>query len=632
MKLQDAKLAWLPPEIPRSVDWIPANVRTPAGSEFDGFLDYDLAPHTRGVYEAFDDPTIREIHLCWATRNMKTTTFISLAIFAAVHCPRPMAFGSCDEMSVDRTIDEQIYPMLESCAATRSQLLPPAKRGRDSIRLDRCRIRKAFGGSKASVAGYPACYVFLNEVDKWPQKKSSEADTVRGFRQRAKGYPFESKVMTESTPGELETSRIWSVVTSPNTDVRRFWVPCPHCREYQTLVFEQIKWEKNHGKSEVLLAERTAWYECAHCKKKILNEDRPAMMRGGKWLSDGQTIDQAGKIHGSPKVVSPIVAFAYLGTEYSLLVSGWGTQAAAFLECGHDPEKLRDFTNSNRALPWDPKPVKIEANQLAELLGSEEPRGRAPAWSVFLTQGVDVQEGGELFKWHTVAWGLHGRAAVIDWGYCVGLEEIENRLLRGTSPHADGGLPLRPIFTLVDSGDGNVTEAVYALCRRMSASGVRVLPCKGSSTSGFPEAYKLSNLEEDDRPGNRRRKIHAGGVALCVVNTERSQQWLERQLSGLTRDQEDRLTIPAEAMLDFEYLDELANECKTHGRWIKRGPNDFRDALRYAWAAANMVTNHGKYWDRLPERKQSGSARGEHASRERKANPFTTGGGREWHG
>lgn len=628
MKLQDAKLAWLPPEIPRSVDWIPANVRTPAGSEFDGFLDYDLAPHTRGVYEAFDDPNIREIYLCWATRNMKTTTLISLAIFAAVHCPRPMAFGSCDEMSIDRTIDEQIFPMLERCEATRRQLPPVAKRSRDCVRLDRCRIRKAFGGSKASVAGYPACYVFLNEVDKWPQRKSSEADTVRGFRQRAKGYPFESKILAESTPGEMETSRIWSVVTSPNADVRRFYVPCPHCREYQTLVFEQIKWEKNHGKSEVLLAERTAWYECLHCRKKIQNEDRPAMMRSGKWLSDGQTIDQAGKIHGSPKVVSPIVAFAYLGTEYSLLISGWGQQAAAFLECGHDPEKLRDFTNSNRALPWDPKPTKVEPNQIADTLGSAaDTRGRAPEWAVFLTQGVDVQEGGELFKWQTVAWGLFGRCAVVDWGYCVGVDAIEAHLTRSLTPHADGGPPLRPLYSLVDSGDGNVTEAVYSLCRRLAANGVRAIPCKGSSRE-FPEAFRLSKLDDDS--GNRRRKIFAGGVALCLVNSERSQQWLERHLNGSTKEHPDRLTIPAEAMLDFDLLDELANECKTHGRWIKRGPNDFRDCLRYAWAAANIVTNHGKFWDRLPERKPVSVAGESSPARERKQNPFTTGGGREW--
>lgn len=610
-------------------------MRTPAGSEYDGLFDFDLAPHTRGVLEAWDDPFVREIHLCWATRNMKTTTFISLMIFAAVNMPRPMAFGSCDEMSIDRTIDEQIYPMLEACEPTRLQLPPPAKRGRDSIRLDRCRIRKAFGGSKSSVAGYPACYVFLNEVDKWPHRKSSEADTVRGFRQRAKGYPFESKILTESTPGEIESSRIWSIVRSENTDLRRYWVPCPHCRTYQTLVFEQVKWAKNaKGKSDLLLAEQTAWYECLHCQKKILNEDRPLMMRRGKWISEGQSIDTAGKITGTPKIRSPIVAFAYLGTEYSLLISGWGQQAADFLQCGRDPEKLRDFMNSNRALPWDPKPVKLNVHELAARLGSPETRGRAPAWSAFLTQGVDVQEGGDIFKWQTSAWGRHGRGGLLDWGTLRGFDELERHLAEARYPHADGGNPVSPKATFIDSGDGNVTEEVYAFCRRMCARGVRCFPCKGSSTSGFPAAFKTSAIEEDERPGSRGKKIQSGGVMLFLVNTDRSQRWLQKHLEA-DPDPTDvaRYTIPEEAQLDFELLDELLNEFRVDGRWQKRGCNDFRDCTRYAWAAANLITNHGKYWDVLPDRRPSATVAESAPAGERREsskNPFTNGGGRAW--
>ncbi len=632
MLLDDVRTAWLPPDIPKAVDWIPAHVRMPSGSETEGLFDFGIAPHTRGVLEAWDDPTVREIHLCWATRNMKTTTFIALMIFAAANTPRPMAYGSVDEKTVDLEIDDKIYPMLEACDVTRPQLLPAAKRGRDSIKLTRCRIRKAFSGSKASVAGYPACYVFMNEVDKWTRKKSSEADAVRGFRQRTKGYPYDSKVCCESTPGDVDTSRMWSIVRSAQTDVRRYHVPCPHCGEFQTLVFGQIKWEKtDEGNSDSLLAEKTAWYECLHCRKKIDNEDRPQMMRGGRWVSDGQQIDRQGRISGKKKVESPRVAFAYLGTEYSLLVPGWGWQAAEFLQCGNDPEKLRDFRNSNQALPWDPKPVKMEPHELGERLCTDDSKDVCPDWSIFLTRGVDVQEGGNVFKWKVSAWGPGGRGATVAWGVCSSESELEIRLSQDIFPHADGGKPLKPVLTLIDSGDGNCTEEVYDLCRRMSLRGIRCMPCKGSSKSTFPEAFKLSNLEEDEKPGSKRRKVYAGGIVLVVVNTERSQSWLQKQLDGtITADQPTFYSLPDDARLDIPFLDELLNEFKKDGKWTKRGPNDFRDATRYAWAAAMFVTNQGQLWNQLPQRTRAGEIQTAPERRDSKRNIFTEGGGREW--
>lgn len=638
MSLNDVRSAWLPPPVIRSVDWVPQHVRTTSGGEYDGLYNFDIAPHTRHVYELFDDDYVREIYLDWGTRGMKTSTMIGCLIAAAALCPRPAAFGSADEMSVDRTIDELIYPTIENCEPLADQLPPPHQRSRDMIRLRKMRVRKAYGGSKASVAGYPACYIFVNEVDKWPIRKSSEADAVEGFRQRAKGYPFESKVILESTPGELETSRIWRLLTAPTTNRKQYWVPCPRCGEYQLLVFDRdhVIWDKDSkGKSDMLIAQQTAWYRCEHCHGRIENEDRPEMMRAGLWLSDGQKIDNKGRVTGKPKVESPYVGLGPLSTLYSLLISGWGQVAADFLRCGKDPEKLRDFQNSTLALPWNPKPVSIEPDELATRLGSDEKRGICPPWSIFLTAGVDVQENGDVFKWWISAWGHGGRGAEIAHGIAHGEEELKT-VLKSQFPHADGGGTLRCLSAFIDSGDGNVMNDVYDLCRRFSFEGLRCLPSKGSSTSGFPLAVRKKPLDEDGHPIKPNSKIKGGGIVLIEINTERSQQWIEKHIKGrCAGDAPDRYTICQESMLDFEMLAELANETKYQGRWQKTGDNDFRDAARYAWAVAMMITNDGKLWYTLPARPQPGqSAAGETKSerreRRRNSNSLTKGGGRQW--
>jgi len=126
------KPLWKPPEKVYAEDWIPNNVKTPKGSEYEGYCNYKLAPHTREVFRAFDDDDIREIYLIWATRSAKTTTTVALMMHAAVNRPKPMAFGSCDEPSTERTVEEMIYPMIENCAATVDLVPPVGKRPADS--------------------------------------------------------------------------------------------------------------------------------------------------------------------------------------------------------------------------------------------------------------------------------------------------------------------------------------------------------------------------------------------------------------------------------------------------------------------------------------------------------------------
>lgn len=585
--------AWRPPVRPRATEWIPKHVWMPKGGEYEGLFDFDLAPHTRGVLEAWDDEAIREITLVWATRNMKTTTLIALMLCAAANYPAPMGYGSCDEMSVDRSIDEQIYPMLERCEATNVKLPPPAKRGRDNIKLIDCRIRKAFGGSPASVAGWPAKYVFINEADKWPRRITSEADSMRSFGQRVKGFPFDSKVIKESTPGDLLTSRVWPDLTSETTDQRRFYVQCPHCGNFQTLDFGDadsphgIKWDKpKSGKAGPDYVRDHAYYRCPFKGCRIHNVDRATLMRSGIWLSEGQRINRQAKITGKRKVSSPHVGFGPLGSEYSLLVSGWGQIAYEFLDCGNDPAKLKNFTTQTRALPWDPRPKQVKPNELADRLCTSDHIGTCPEWAVFLTRGCDVQDNGNTIVSWVTAWGPKGRSAMIDRQVCHSQEEYKNLHRTALYRHADGGPHMPVLITLIDSGDGNVSDDVYRLCRELP----HCYPCKGASTK-LEKAFKPVDLYDSN----------GIPVKLIFVHSDRSQGWIESHVRGYARSA--RFTLPLEARFDADLLDQLLAEVKIGNVWTKTGVQDYRDAARYSWAGAMMVTDDGALFDFMEPRK-----------------------------
>lgn len=565
---------------------------------------------------------------------MKTSTMISLMIFASVFTPRPMVWGGPDEESVNSDFTEKHYPMLERCEATKWQLQPKSRRGTKAILLKRCRVRKAYSGGKATVAGFPACYVFVTEADKWTKNKSTEADNFQNIRERCKGYPLESKEIIEGTPSTVIDSRVWKLVTDPTTDQRLLYVPCPHCGEFQVLVRGSkntpygLKFEsRTNGKRDVARAMRTAYYECRHCHGKILDHHRHEMMRRCKWLSKGQSIDKHGKITGKREVESPVVALGPCSSLYSLWF-GWGQAAKEIVQAGNNREEIKKNTNSFWAEAFDPKPQSVEPHEVAKRLVDPSTTWQiVPEWGIFLTRGVDVQDDGKTFEWVISAWGPGGRGHEIEHGTTHGVEEFQKLCRAQVYQHADGGRPLPVLLTMIDSGDATVS--VYELCRNWKGGG-SCLPVKGSSTSDFAETFRQSRMDEDGEPVSGRQKVKRGGLVLIIVNTERSELWIEGHVTGGHQDTEvARYTITPEAALDIGYLTELANGYKDDkGNWKKHGVNDKRDATRYSWIGECYITNHGKHRNCLPARPTLAQRTAATQQRTKKPNPYTEGTGR----
>lgn len=603
--------AWSPPPQVCSREWIGRHVLMPEGTETPGPIDFDAFPHVPEVFDTLDQPHVRRVVLCWAARLGKTMSGIAYLTCKAKTSPRPMLFGSSNEDRADDTIQSQIYPLLEACHQTRDMLLPPHLRNKKRIEIGRCRIRRAYSGSANTMAGFPACYGLASEVSKWSKAASTEADPVLLFSERFKLFPFESKQIFESTPGLKGKCNITALMSRPGTDVRKRHVPCPHCKEYQVLVWGSkddpdgpgVKWDKlPNGRSDVDLAEASAYYQCKNgCR--IENSDRAEMMRAGVWLSGGQTVTRRGKVKGK-RPDSSAVAFGPLSTLYSLVISGWGQLAREFLEAVNDPDReaLRSFINSVLAEVWDPTPIAVAPHELADRLCSDEPSGRVPVWGRFVTIGCDVQDGGRIFKWVATAWGDGGPGMEIDHGTCETFDQFRP-IHRRDWPHADGGKPCLSKLTLVDSGAE--TETVYQLCRTER----RMFPCKGANHP-FPTEYRDKTLS----PEQRRNDYAVGDVRLIEINTDWTQRWLERHIAGRVSDNEPRFWLSADCALDLDFLDELLNERSVEEfdkngylirKWVRRvthQPNDFRDALRYAKTAASILTAGGRRWDSLPQR------------------------------
>ncbi len=630
---QEISSAWQVPKAESAVDWVPENIIIPAETETPGPFDLDTFPHVIGVLQAVDDPMIREIYLPWAARLGKTMTALSAMIFLSQTAPRPGMLARENEEKIDDLIENQLYPLLEASPVTSGQLKPTHKRNikKRGVELAECRFRRVFSGSPGTMAGFPACYALASEVSKWSKRKSSEADPLFLFTKRGLLFPFDPKYIFESTPGEKGRCNITDLSHRQGVTILRRYVQCPHCGRYQLLTFGRkgeegpgIKWDRDRaGRSDPRIAEETAFYQCAFgCR--IENIDRPSLIRNGIWSTTPAKACDAGDKVLPARRKKPVDAFSSrselsskvsfgdpdpengtgnMGSLYSLAIGGWGQLAREFLDAQNKPEALRDFTNSIRGLVWDSRPVVVKPHDLADRLCDPEITSAvAPLWAKIITIGVDVQANAERFEWVATAWGDGGIGAEIDHGEAYSWDELTKNVIRHEWSHSDGGAPLASVMTLVDSGDE--TEIVYGLCRGER----KVLPCKGMS-SPFGTEYRKVIL----RPENRRNKNARGDVTLVEINTHMTNSWLQRHIEGTNPPEIADFVLSSGSAIDIDFLDQLLNEQKVHDvdangyevtKWIKvtSGPNDKRDALRYAKVAASVVTNNGKNWHRLPDR------------------------------
>jgi hypothetical protein len=608
---QSVAIGWKQRKPESPLTWLPKNIRFPEGWETTRF-DFDDAPHVRGVIElGILNPDVRHIILVWATRLCKTTTVEGLAAWKACEDPVPMAALFPDNEQLDQ-VDDHLYEMFENCAVLAPQLPPRHERNKKVIRLANCRIRLASGGKKSSVSGYPARWIFKFERDKIGTRKSSEADPDKRIDSRASGFRRDVKIIGEGTPAKRSVSRAAKDLESPDNQKATFWVRCPICKKFQTLTHDNIEWEKSEtGHSEPARAEATAWYKCGHNGCRIENHHRRAMMQTGKWVIEGQTIDDKGNVKGSPAVDSDTIVFGPLSKLYSLLISGWGVIASALVKARHayalgNEELIEKLYSEDLAIPWDPLRRKVRTHDLANRFKADdhEARGVIPEWASFLTFTNDVGmiQSEHVFYGMVTAWGEQARGAVIDWGIWTSIDLFLSEWRAASYQTADGKtIALWGQPASIDAG--TYQEEICALVRGIK----NCYPSKGDTkrNSGNGELYYPGFQRVGLSPRQLELKRKAAQYDLLWIGSQATQQWRVALIEGrIKQTTPGFVSLPADVLEAWEdhedFLDELTADQYIEGRWVGEN-NEFGDCLRYARALAECVTKNGTRWGKIPK-------------------------------
>jgi len=449
-----------PPKLTIS-QWADSYRRLSAESSAEaGVWDTARAEYQRGIMDAINDPTVREVVVMTSAQIGKTELLNNIVGYHISQDPSPI-------LVVQPTLDmaqtwskDRLAPMLRDTPALQGLVKDP--RARDSGNTT---LHKVFAGghitacganSPSSLASRPIRVVLLDEVDRYPVSAGSEGDPVLLAKKRAATF-WNRKIVLVSTPTNKGASRIETAYE--DSDQRRYFVTCPHCETKQTLKWSNVRWEEDKPE--------TACYVCEDCGVEWDEADRLRAVRGGYW-----------KAHNDFKGVA--------GFTLSTLYSPWTTLADGvrdFLEAKKQPATLRVWVNTYLGESWEEQGEAVDDHDLAQ---QREEWDALPREVLILTAGVDVQD--DRLEVEVVGWGLSEESWSVHYQIIYGdpaspkvWEELDAVLARKWEH--ESGKELIPAATCVDSG-GHHTQAVYRYCK--AREGKRVFAIKGVGGDGRP--------------------------------------------------------------------------------------------------------------------------------------------------
>jgi phage terminase large subunit GpA-like protein len=376
-------------------------------------------------------------------------------------------------------------PMRANTKALRRRILAADKKGSDNTKL-----RKKFPGGVMRLVGSNRVgalksstirYIKFEEPDEYVRL---EQGTVTGLAiARTSNFGRKAKIFGDGTPTFDGRSEIQRQVL--RGDQRKWFLHCPDCAHPQPLVWEQLKWVDGDSK--------TARYACASCG--ALNDE--ASWKAGNYRprAPGMTESQAkaaGHAYWEATAIGQPGVASWCGLEALAAPVGWRPWpdlVDQWLGAQGDDDKLREFVNNIRALPY--------TDTVRSDIGAEALQQRAeqydlmtcPAAGLICLAGVDTQDNRlavviRAFGRGEESWGIwHGEiygdtSAPETWAK---LRELLDAPIR----HASGQV-MRVDAAFIDAG-GHRGEDVYAFCRDAQLRGKHWCAIRGAKSYDAPK-------------------------------------------------------------------------------------------------------------------------------------------------
>jgi len=570
--------------------WADEHQRIPAdaGAAEPGKYQTDRTPYARGVMRALSpEHPCRRVVVMGASQMLKTQVFLNW-ICALIHMAPSNILALEPSLNLAKRLSGRIGKNLDAIPALRDRVAAPRSRDSrntiDTKEFTGGTLMITTAGAAANLAEVSARYLYGDEIDRWDRNVNNEGDPVVLAEARTSTFGRNAKIYYSSSPTVDGASRIAELYKEGNQ--QRYYVPCPHCGESQTLEFEQLKWNADRTAAHYVCIENGCCIEEHHKSTMLASDDWRATAEG-----DGET-----ESYHISALYMPLgwVSWAALLKQHE--------KAEVSLQKG-DPEPMQVFYNTRLSRVWD---NAQERTRGADLLARVEDYAlrTIPAGVLMLTAAVDTQAN--RLELLIKGWGEGLESWTIDHRVIMG-DPAEQRTwdtldeeLKAEFIHPSGRR-MTIAAGAVDSG-GNHTQEVYQFCRLRRWR--HILAIKGESKRGKPVLPQRPSKVDVTWRGTTEK----GGCELWLIGTDTAKDWLYNRFKLLEGPGAQHFSkdLPA------EHFDQLTAERKliryVKGRavtdWVKPKSerNEVLDLNVYNLAMAHYLGLH-RYqaadWERL---------------------------------
>lgn len=529
-------------------------------SSMPGKWKNEMTPYLVGIMDEFNNYQTEKIVFCKCTQLGGTEALNNMICFSVAQDPAPMMIVYPTSELADSVVEQRIKPMLKASKETKKHF-KEKNSSKKELQFDNMYVSIVGSNSPSELASRPIRYLFLDEVDKYPNESKKEADPISLAVERTKTFN-NRKIYMCSTP-TTRTGHIWEEKEKADIE-KHYFVPCPHCGEFIELKFAQIRWPDDNEKLSAADKAEFAQYICQECGNVINDSDKMEMLQKGKW----ETVKENTKF-------TKTVAF-WINTLYSPFTR-FSQIAKAYLIAKDDTEALHNFTNSWLAEPWEDTKLKTNAETVMERQ-TDLPEFVVPEWTRLLTAGVDVQETSLYYIIR--AWGEYLTSQLVTRGQVTSFRDIE-RVMNLEYMKPDGTVKLVDLC-LIDSGDQ--TDEVYDFAAMNSEW---CLPSKG--TSSMINYFKLSSVNKTSSK--------AYGMTLALVDGGKYKD----MIAGRMKRENGTGSWMVFDGIDLEYCTQVTAEHKItekggggklRTRWVQKtshADNHYLDCEVYGMAAADIL-------------------------------------------
>ena len=426
-------------------------VLSPEGSSEAGRFETSRAVFQKEMMDVCADPSVQEVVVMSCSQVGKTETLLNTIGYYIAYEPAPILMVQPTLEMARSWSQDRLSTMVRDTPIITNKVADAKSRDAGNTTLHKTfeggHITACGANSPASLASRPIKIVLCDEVDRYPSTAGAEGDPVLLAKRRSATF-WDSKLIMTSTPTVQGASRIERAYE--NSDQRRFYVPCIHCKFSHIFEWKNVIFDKDYLHNTHLV--------CPKCKGKIDNADRIRSISKGVWKASEKFTGIA-------------------GFHLSGLYSPWISLEEAvkeFLTAKKMPETLRVFVNTYLGESWEDEGERID--DLGLFKRKEE--YTVPEEVVLITAGVDIQD--DRIEMEVVGWGLDEESWSLDYIRIYGdpsapniWNELDTHL---TKTYND----MRIVSCCIDSG--HHTNQVYKFCKPRLAR--RIFAIKGTSGDG----------------------------------------------------------------------------------------------------------------------------------------------------